>query len=260
MVYYLKEKEDNMEKNNFNDNIIAGRNPVLEAIKSGENIDKIYMLRGEVTGSAVQILKLATDRKIVVSRVDKTKLDFITGTKVHQGVAAKLSLREYVKVEDIISHAESQGEEPFIIIAESIFDPHNLGAIIRSGCACGAHGIVISKHNGVGITPAVSKASAGTVSKMLVAKETNISATVEKLKKAGFWVYGLDAKGQSIYKTDFSGKIALLVGNEDKGISRLVSEKCDVLVSIPMKNEVESLNASVAASVLMYEIMRNKNI
>lgn len=248
------------KKNSFNDNIIAGRNPVLEAIKSGENIDKIYMLRGEVTGSAVQILKLATDKKIVVSRVDRTKLDYITGTKVHQGVAAKLSLREYVHVEDIISYAESKNEEPFIVIAESIFDPHNLGAIIRSACACGAHGIVISKHNGVGITPVVSKASAGTVSKMLVAKETNISKTIEKLKDSGFWVYGLDAKGESIYKTDFSGKIAVLVGNEDKGISRLASEKCDVLVSIPMKNEVESLNASVAASIMMYEIMRDKNI
>ncbi len=249
-----------MDKNSFNENIIAGRNPVLEAIKSGENIDKIYMLRGEITGSAVQILKLAADKKIVVSRVDKKKLDYITATKVHQGVAAKLSLREYVHVEDIIAYAESINEEPFIIIAESIFDPHNLGAVIRSGCACGAHGIVISKHNGVGITPAVAKASAGTVSKMLVAKETNISKTIEKLKEKGFWIYGLDARGQNLYKTDFSGKIAVLVGNEDKGISRLASEKCDVLVSIPMKNDVESLNASVAASVMMYEIVRSKNI
>lgn len=249
-----------MDKNSFNENIIAGRNPVLEAIKSGENIDKIYMLRGEVTGSAVQILKLAADKKIVVSRVDKKKLDYITATKVHQGVAAKLSLREYVHVEDIIAYAESLNEEPFIIIAESIFDPHNLGAVIRSGCACGAHGIVISKHNGVGITPAVAKASAGTVSKMLVAKETNISKTIEKLKESGFWIYGLDARGQNLYETDFSGKIAVLVGNEDKGLSRLVSEKCDVLVSIPMKNNVESLNASVAASVMMYEIVRSKNI
>lgn len=249
-----------MDKNSFNENIIAGRNPVLEAIKSGENIDKIYMLRGEITGSAVQILKLAADKKIVVSRVDKKKLDYITATKVHQGVAAKLSLREYVHVEDIIAYAESINEEPFIIIAESIFDPHNLGAVIRSGCACGAHGIVISKHNGVGITPAVAKASAGTISKMLVAKETNISKTIEKLKEKGFWIYGLDARGQNLYKTDFSGKIAVLVGNEDKGISRLASEKCDVLVSIPMKNDVESLNASVAASVMMYEIVRSKNI
>ena len=198
------------------------------------------------------------DRGIVVKETDRRKLDKLCGGENHQGVAAWAAVHEYASVEDILENAKSKGEQPFVIICDEIEDPHNLGAIIRTADACGAHGIIIPKRRGVALTYAVGKVSAGAVEYVPVARAANLPSVIDELKEKGFWIYGADMNGERWDRQDYSGSVALVVGSEGKGISRLVREKCDFIVLLPMKGKINSLNASVAAGILMYEIAKHR--
>jgi len=238
---------------------VEGRNPVMEAIKGGREIDKILIAKGSEQGSIKKIIGMAKDKKIVIQYVDKAKLDAMSETKAHQGVIALVTPYSYKTVDDILKTAEDKKEDPFIIILDEIEDPHNLGAIIRTAECVGAHGVIIPKRRAVGITPIVIKASAGAVEHMNIAKVSNISSTVEELKEKGIWIYGADMAGeQNYFDKDLKGPIAIVIGSEGRGISRLVKEKCDFLVKIPMAGKLGSLNASVAASIIMYEVFRQR--
>ena len=241
----------------MNDKLI-GRNPVREAIKSGHDIDKILVKKGEIEGSLVPIIKMAKSEGIPIVETEKQKLDQIAEGGNHQGVIAYVATHSYCEVKDILESAREKGEDPFIIILDKITDPHNLGSIIRSANCVGAHGIIIPKRNSVGLNSIVAKTSAGAVEYTPVAKVTNIAQTIENLKKEGVWVAGAEAGGDTMYRTNLKGAIALVIGSEGEGISRLVKEKCDFLVEIPMSGNINSLNASVAAAVLMYEISRQR--
>lgn len=243
-------RDDRKEQNT---DLIIGRNPVSEAISSSRPIDSVLVSKGNITGSIVGIIAKAKEKKITIKEVDSKKLDFMTGHQNHQGIIAIAAVKEYSSVDDILENAQNKGENPFIIILDGIEDPHNLGAIIRTAECCGAHGVIIKKRNSAGLTFAVEKSSAGAIEYMPVARVTNISNTIDELKKKGIWVYGADMNGEDYLKTNFDGKIALVIGNEGKGISRLVREKCDVIVSLPLKGHINSLNASVAAGILMYK-------
>ncbi len=247
-----------MENQNERQGLIIGRNAVAEALKSGRAIDCLMVAKGERGGSIGKIIGQCRDKGIVVKETDKRKLDKICEGENHQGVAAWAAVHEYADVEDILRNAEEKGEEPFVIICDEIEDPHNLGAIIRTADACGAHGIIIPKRRGVALTYAVGKVSAGAVEYVPVARVSNLPSTIDELKEKGFWVYGADMDGTRWDKQDYSGKVALVVGSEGKGIGRLVREKCDFIVSLPMKGKINSLNASVAAGILMYEIAKNR--
>lgn len=237
---------------------IEGRNPVLEALCSGRTIDKLYVLDG-CRDSAVQtILRKARRQDTIVSFVSRERLDQISETHHHQGVIAMAAVYAYAEVEDILQKAKDAGEDPFIILLDGIEDPHNLGAVIRTANIAGAHGVIIPKHRAVGLTATVAKASAGALNYTPVAKVTNIGDTIDKLKDAGLWFVCADMAGESMYKLNLTGPIGLVIGNEGKGVSRLVREKCDMTASIPMKGEIESLNASVAAGILAYEIVRQR--
>jgi 23S rRNA (guanosine2251-2'-O)-methyltransferase len=239
--------------------VIAGRNPVSEAIRSGRPIDKIMVARGEKSGAVVGILAKAREKKILVKEVDKTKLDYLSGGSAHQGIIAFAAVREYSTVDDIFEYAQSLDEKPFIVVLDEVEDPHNLGAIIRTAECAGVHGVIVPKRRSAGLSYTVGKASAGAVEYMRVARVTNISALLDELKERGVWIYGADMNGTDYNKCDFSGAKAIVIGNEGKGISRLVREKCDVIVSLPMKGKINSLNASVAAGILMYKAMDNNN-
>lgn len=240
---------------------VEGRNPVIEAIRGGREIDKILIAKGSEQGSINKIIGMAKDKKIVIQYVEKAKLDSMSETKAHQGVIALVTPYSYVEVDDIIKAAEDKNEDPFIIILDEIEDPHNLGAIIRTAECGGAHGVIIPKRRAVGLTPVVIKSSAGAVEHMNIAKVSNIASTIEELKKRGIWIYGADMEGKHEYfQKDLTGPIAIVIGSEGKGIGRLIKEKCDFLVKIPMKGKVSSLNASVAASVMMYEVLRQRSI
>ena len=245
---------ENMNKSD----VIAGRNPVSEAIRNGRAIDKILIAKGEKNGAVVGILAKAREKQILVKEVDRTKLDFVCGNETHQGIVAFAAVREYSTVEDILSYAEEKGEAPFIMILDEVEDPHNLGAIIRTAECAGVHGVIIPKRRSAGLSYTVGKASAGAVEYMRVARVTNIAVLIDELKEKGVWVYGADMNGTDYSKCDFSGACAIVIGNEGKGISRLVREKCDVIVSLPMKGKINSLNASVAAGILMYSAMKNR--
>ncbi|MEE1061023.1 MAG: 23S rRNA (guanosine(2251)-2'-O)-methyltransferase RlmB [Ruminococcus sp.] len=245
---------DNLNKSD----VIAGRNPVSEAIRNGRAIDKILVAKGEKNGAVVGILAKAREKQILVKEVDRTKLDFVCGNETHQGIVAFAAVREYSTVEDILSYAEEKGEAPFIMILDEVEDPHNLGAIIRTAECAGVHGVIIPKRRSAGLSYTVGKASAGAVEYMRVARVTNIAVLIDELKEKGVWVYGADMNGTDYSKCDFSGACAIVIGNEGKGISRLVREKCDVIVSLPMKGKINSLNASVAAGILMYSAMKNR--
>ncbi len=239
---------------------IEGRNPVIEALSSGRPIDKIIVQSGEKHGSVIKILGKAKEKKISISYADRAKLDKISETGNHQGVIAIVAAKEYVSVGDIIKLAKDKGEHPFIVICDEITDPHNLGAIIRTSNAAGVHGIIISKHGGVGLNATVTKTSAGAVEYTPVAKVSSIAQTIEQLKKENIWVVGADMDGENtIHTHDFGGAIAIVVGSEGNGISRLVKERCDFLVQIPMLGKITSLNASVAASLMIYEAVRARN-
>ena len=241
------------------EDIIEGRNAVVAALKSGRQIDKIYIRKGDNKGSMLPIIAKAKDRGIPVVEIDRTKLDSMSETGVHQGVIARIPPYEYKTVDDILNIAKEKGESPFIVILDHLEDPHNLGSIIRTANCAGVHGVIISKHDGVTLTATAVKASAGAASFTPVARVSNIVQTVEYLKEQGVWVTGADAAGdRSIYEADLKGAVALVVGGEDKGISRLTASKCDFLVSIPMKGDVNSLNASVAAALMIYETMKQR--
>ncbi len=246
----------NDEKNA--DELLIGRNPITEALSSGRPIIKIMVAKGQTTGPAVEISAKARKAGIPVQEVGRKKLDFLTGGAAHQGVAAQCAMKAYATVDDILALAEERGEAPFIIILDEIEDPHNLGAIIRSAECAGAHGVIIKKRHAAGLTYTVYKAAAGALEYVPVARVNNISDTIELLKEQNIWVYGADMNGEDYCKTNFSGGVALVIGNEGKGISRLVREKCDVIVSLPLKGRINSLNASVAAGILMYKIAERR--
>lgn len=237
---------------------LEGRNPVLEALKSNQTIDKIFIAKGEKHGSIILLERLAKEKKIVVQPVDRRKLDDMSTTKAHQGVIALLAAVPYVEVSDILAYAKEKGEDPFLIIADEINDPHNLGAIIRCANGAGAHGIIIPKHRSVGMSATVFKTSAGAASYTKIAKVTNLSQTIESLKQQGVWIGALDMDGDSMYRANLTGPIALVIGSEGKGISTLVKKNCDFTISIPLCGEINSLNASVAASLAMYEVLRQR--
>ena len=237
---------------------IIGRNPVLEAIKAGRSIDKILIKKGKYEGSIVPVVKKAKEAGIIIQEVDKIKLDTIAEGGNHQGIVAYVSQYDYVSVDDILNAAADKGEAPFVIICDKITDPHNLGAIIRTANCVGAHGVIVPKRNSAGLNSVVAKTSAGAVEYTKVAKVTNIAETLEKLKKQGMWIAAADMDGEEMYKTDLKGSLGIVVGSEGEGVSRLVKEKCDFIVSIPMHGQINSLNASVAAGVLMYEALRQR--
>ncbi len=241
------------------ENMVCGRNALRELLAGGRSIDKILVQRGPRDGSISELLYQAGERRIPIVECDKSKLDAITGNARHQGVVAYAAEREYSTVAELLEYAESCGEKPFLIICDGVEDPHNLGAIIRTADCVGAHGVIIPKRRSVGLTPVVSKASAGAIEHVRVAKVTNISATIDELKDAGVWIYAADMDGKTYWDEDLRGSLALVVGSEGFGISRLVKEKCDFVLSIPLWGKVNSLNVSNAAAVLMCEVAKQRH-
>ncbi len=233
--------------------IVVGRNPVLELIKSGRNIEKLYVQRGDREGSIVKIFALAKERSIVISETDKKRLDELACGNAHQGVAAVVSALSYVSVADIVDAAREKGEKPLIVVCDGVEDPHNLGAILRSADGAGAHGVILSKRRCPVIGPTVFKASAGAAAYVPIAKVSNIASAIDELKKMGVWIYAAKAGGENYSRVDFNGACAIVFGSEGDGISRLVEEKCDFTVSIPMYGRVSSLNVSAAAAILLFD-------
>ena len=250
---------DNAE-NGLKNEIIEGRNAVIEALRAGRTIDKIYIAAGDTDKTLGHIASKAKALGIVVVDADRRKLDFMSVTKAHQGVIAVCAVREYASVDDILAAAGAKNEAPFVIVCDEVSDPRNMGAIIRSAECAGAHGIVIPKRRSAGLTAIVDKASAGAAEHALVARVPNIPAAIGELKEKGLWIYGTAADGSSdLWNTDFTGPMALVIGSEGDGMGRLVRERCDFIVSIPMKGRVSSLNAAAAAAVTMYEVLRQRS-
>ena len=246
--------------------LIFGRNAVKEAVKAGRSIDKI-LVQNEPDGSLREIVALAKDAKVIVHEVDRRKLDeacmpFGHGGKTanHQGIVAYTAGVEYCEIGDILNLAAEKGEKPFVVVLDGVEDPHNLGSIIRSADCAGAHGVILGKHRSAPVTAAAVKSSAGASEHMLIARVVNISAALEELKAAGLWIAGADMAGESMYRQDMTGAFALVIGNEGEGLSRLVKERCDYLISIPMKGHVDSLNAGVAAGILLFEKRRQESV
>ena len=246
-------------ENESNDRI-EGRNSVLEAIKAGRTIDKVFIQDGLRDGSISNIISKLKGSGTSISFVKKQRLDAMSETGHHQGIIAQTASYEYSEIDDIFALAKKRNEPPFIIILDEIEDPHNLGAIIRTANVCGAHGVIIPKHHASGLTATVVRASAGAINFTPVVKVTNISKTIDELKQRGLWFACADMDGDPMYKCNLTGSIGLVIGNEGSGVSRLVKEKCDYIVSIPMKGEIDSLNASVAGGILAYEIVRQRSI
>lgn len=247
-----------MEEQNQLDRI-EGRNPVVEALRKGRNIDKLFIQKDLTDGSMGKIRAMAKEKGVIVSEVAKQKLDHMSQTGAHQGVIACTAVHEYYEIEDILKIAEEKGEPPFLVIADEISDPHNLGSILRTANAAGVHGVIIPKHRSVGLSAVVAKSSAGAIEYVPVSRVTNLARTVEDLKKRGIWIAGAAMEGtQTYYEADYKGALAIVVGSEGFGISRLLKEKCDFLVSIPMKGEINSLNASVAAGILLMEASKQR--
>ena len=242
----------------YNELTFQGRNAVLEAFRSCKTIDKLFILDGCQDGPIKSIVREAKKTDAIINYVDKERLDRLAGTGHHQGVVAIGAAYEYAEVDDILASAKEKGEDPFIFILDEIEDPHNLGAIIRTANLAGAHGVIIPKRRAVGLTATVAKTSAGAINYTPVAKVTNISQTIEELKKQGLWFVCADMGGETMYNLNLKGPIGLVIGNEGNGVSRLVKDKCDFIASIPMKGDIDSLNASVAAGVLAYEIVRQR--
>jgi len=244
---------------NENEFRLEGRNPVLEALRSGKSIDKI-MIAKDAHGAAIgEIIRKAHERGVIVKLVEKANLDKISESGQHQGVIAQTVPYEYKEIDDIFMIAAKRNEKPFVLILDSITDPHNFGAILRTAECAGAHGVVIPKRRAVGITTSVVKASAGALEYIAIAKVSNIPTTIDKLKEKGLWVIGADPTGTVYTGLDFSIPLAIVIGGEDKGISRLIKEKCDFIAGIPLKGKIDSLNASVAAALLLYEIVRQRS-
>ena len=252
----MTENEQNQELKN---EIIEGRNAVIEALRAERAIDKIYINKGDVDKTLGHIASKARDKGIVVVECDRRKLDFMSVTKAHQGVIAVCAVRDYCSIDDILSLADSRNEQPFIIVCDEISDPHNLGAIIRSAECAGAHGLIIPKRRSAGLTAIVDKASAGAAEHALIARVANIPTALNELKTRGLWIYGTAADGRSdLWHTDLTGPVVLVIGSEGDGMGRLVKESCDFIISLPMKGKISSLNASAAAAITMYEVLRQR--
>lgn len=238
--------------------MVEGRNAVIEAFRSGKPVDKLFVLDGCQDGPVRTIIREAKKHDTIINFVTKERLDQISETKKHQGVIAYAAAYEYSEVEDMLELAKKKGEDPFLILLDNIEDPHNLGAIIRTANLAGAHGVIIPKRRAVGLTATVAKTSEGALNYTPVAKVTNLAKTMEELKEKGLWFVCADMGGESMYRLNLTGPIGMVIGNEGDGVSRLVKEKCDFIASIPMKGDIDSLNASVAAGVLAYEIVRQR--
>lgn len=237
---------------------IEGRNAVLEAFRSGRCVDKLFILDGCQDGPVRTMAREARKKDTIINYVSKERLDQLSETRAHQGVIAQVAAYEYSTVEEILAKAEEKGEPPFLVLLDNVEDPHNLGAIIRTANLAGAHGVIIPKRRSVGLTSTVAKTSAGALNYTPVAKVTNLVRTIEELKEKGIWFVCADMGGESMYRLNLTGPIGMIVGNEGEGVSRLVREACDFTASIPMKGDIDSLNASVAAGVLAYEIVRQR--
>ena len=241
------------------DGIIEGRNAVIEALRAGTAIDKIYLAKGETDKTLGHIASRARDAGVVVVEADRRKLDAMSRTHAHQGVIALAAVREYVSVEDILADAAAKNEKPLLVVCDEISDPHNLGAILRTAECAGAHGLIIPKRRSAGLTAIVGKTSAGAVSYLPVARVANLTSALKDLKKQGVWIFGTAAGASTdLYSADLKGPAAIVIGSEGDGMTRLVREKCDFLVSIPMKGRISSLNASAAAAILLYEAVRQR--
>jgi len=249
-----------MENNaqNNESSVIFGRNPVLEAIKSGREIDRLYIAHGTKGGSVTEIIAKCSQKGILIKEISPQKLDYYCNGGNHQGVAVMVASHEYSTVDDILSFAKENNENPFIIICDEIEDPHNLGAIIRTAEACKVHGIIIPKRRSASLNSTVAKTSAGALEYMRVARVTNIANIIDELKENGIWIFGADMDGKDYTKFDYSVPVALVIGNEGKGIGRLTAKKCDEIISLPMNGKINSLNASVAAGILMYEVVKHR--
>lgn len=252
------ENRENIEKDEFSENILEGRNPIREAIKAGRNIERLLVAEGEIQGSVKEIVYDAKSNGAIIQEVERARLDRISQTGAHQGLIAYVAVKEYVSVEDILDYAKEKGEDPFIVVLDGICDPQNLGAIIRSAECAGVHGVIIPERRAVGLTPVVAKCSAGAIEYMRIARVTNISQTIEKLKKEGVWVYGASMEGKNYSRVNMTGACALVIGAEGEGLSTLVKRNCDCLVSLPQLGKIDSLNASVAAGILIYDCLRQK--
>ena len=257
-------RDDRKEKNNtsnesMREDLIIGRNAVIEALKSDRTIECVYVSKGDLEGSIKVALGLAKDKGVVIKEADRRKLDTMCDGLNHQGIVARVTPFKYCEVNDILEDAKRKEQQPFIVILDEIEDPHNLGSIIRTAELCGVHGIIIPKRRNVGVTSTVYKCSAGAIEHMRIAKVTNINSTIDMLKEQGIWIYGADIDGKDYsYNTDFSGPCALIIGSEGKGISSLTLKKCDLLVKIPMIGKINSLNASVAGGIMMYEVLKGR--
>ena len=241
------------------ENVVSGRNAVRELLAGGRDIEKIYIQSGEREGSVNQLIGIAAERKLPIIEMDRAKLDRISGGARHQGIVAIAAERNYSTVDEILEYAAERGEPPFIVIRDGIEDPHNLGAIIRSAECAGVHGVIIPKRRAVGLTTVVAKASAGAIEHVRIAKVTNIAQTIDELKERGLWLYAADMGGESYYSTDLRSSAAIVLGSEGFGISRLVKEKCDFTVSIPMYGNVNSMNVSCAAAVIFAEVAKQRH-
>lgn len=249
-------RQDDRMTEEIDEGLVIGRNAVRELLRSGRTVDKLLVQKGEREGSIVVLVAEAVERHIPVVETDRVKLDKMTNYSVHQGVVAMAAQKEYCSVDDILAIAEERGEKPFIVIADGITDPHNLGAVIRCAEGVGAHGLIIPKRRAVGLTSAVSKASCGAIEHLAVAKVTNIAATVEELKQKGIWVFSAEAGGNAYYDTDFNCPCAIVLGSEGDGVSKIVKDKSDYITSIPMYGKVNSFNVSTAAAVILAEVSR----
>ena len=256
--YEKHNRKKNQEPKEWNENQLEGRNAILEVLRSGRDIEKIFVAKGNVEGTIKRIIAIAAEKGVVIQEVSRQKLDELSQTKNHQGVIALVSAHDYVEVEDILAIAREKGEDPFVLLLDSITDPHNLGAILRTAECAGVHGVIIPKRRSVGLNATVGKTSAGAIEYMPVARVTNIVHTMEYLKKEGLWIACADMKGLDHFDTNMKGPLGLVIGSEGDGVSRLVRENCDFTASIPMYGKISSLNASVAAGLLMYEVVRQR--
>ena len=241
------------------EDLVEGRNAVIELLKSDRTIEQIFVAKGKMEGSITKVLGLAKDKRVIVKEVDRKKLDLMSETGAHQGVIAQITPFKYNTVDEILAVAEKRGEAPFIVILDELEDPHNLGSIVRTAELCGVHGIIIPKRRNVGVTATVYKASVGAIEHMKIAKVSNINNVIDELKAKNVWIYGSDIDGEDYsYNTDFAGACAIIIGSEGKGMSKLTKSKCDKLVKIPMVGKINSLNASVAGGIMMYEVLKGR--
>lgn len=251
----------NIENNQVEEreDIVIGRNAVIEALKGERTIETLYISNNKLEGSINTIVSLAKEKRIIIKEVDKKKLDSMCNGAVHQGVIAKVTPFKYSEVSDILALAEEKGEAPFIVILDEVEDPHNLGSIARTAELFGVHGIIIPKRRSASVSATVYKSSVGAIEHVKIAKVTNLNATIEELKEKGIWVYGADIRAEEYsYQVDFSGPCAIIIGNEGRGISKLTVQKCDKLIKIPMVGKINSLNASVAGGIIMYEVLKGR--